>query len=63
MKIRSVRSAAASCGDAVFVLVPDGRVDVGEVLRGALGVAKATGDLKTSFRAVGGVCGLASVTL
>jgi len=53
MKIRSVRSAAASCGDAVFVLVPDGRVDVGEVLRGALGVAKATGDLKTSFRAVG----------
>ena len=53
MKIRSVTCAAASRGDAVFVLLSDGRADAGDALQGALRAAKATGDLKTSFRAVG----------
>ena len=52
MKIRSVSSAQGSRGDAVFVLCPDGRVDAGDALADALKAAKATGDLKTSFRAV-----------
>ncbi len=53
MKIRSVTCAAASRGDAVFVLAPDGRCDAGDALAAPLKAAKATGDLKTSFRAVG----------
>jgi leucyl aminopeptidase len=52
MKIRSVTCAAASRGDAVFVLAPDGRLDAGDALAAPLKAAKATGDLKTSFRAV-----------
>lgn len=52
MKIRHVSPAAASRGDAVYVLAPDGRADAGEALKKALQQAKATGDLKTSFRAV-----------
>ncbi len=53
MKIRSVTCAAASRGDAVFVLAPDGRCDAGDALAAPLKAAKATGDLKTSCRAVG----------
>jgi len=52
MKIRHVSSAVGSRGDAVFVLSPDGRVDAGKPLEAPLRAAKATGDLKTSFRAV-----------
>ena len=52
MKIRHVSTAAASRGDAVYVLAPDGRADAGDALKKALQQAKATGDLKTSFRAV-----------
>ena len=51
MKIRNVTSAAASRGDAVYVLAHDGRVDVGDALKKSLQHAKATGDMKTSFRA------------
>lgn len=51
MKIRHVTAAAASRGDAVYVLAPDGRVDAGDALKKPLQAAKATGDLKTSFRA------------
>ncbi|HEB53693.1 MAG TPA: leucyl aminopeptidase [bacterium] len=53
MKIRSVTAAQACRGEAVFVLLPDGRVDSGEALAEPLKGARATGDLKTSFRAVG----------
>ena len=52
MKIRHVSAAVASRGDAVFVLAPDGRFDAGEALLEALQFAKATGDLKTSYRTV-----------
>lgn len=52
MKIRHVSSAVGSRGDAVFVLAPDGRIDAGEPLAGPLKSAKATGDMKSSFRAV-----------
>jgi len=52
MKIRHVSAAQGSRGDACFVLASDGRVDAGEALSQALRAAKATGDLKTSFRAV-----------
>jgi len=53
MKTRSVTCAAASRGEAVFVLLPEGRVDLGAALQGALKAAKATRDLKTAPRAVG----------
>ena len=52
MNVRSVTCAAASRGDAVFVLAADGRIDAGDALQPCLRAAKATGDLRTSFRAV-----------
>ncbi|MFN6192396.1 MAG: M17 family peptidase N-terminal domain-containing protein, partial [Planctomycetota bacterium] len=53
MKSRLVPVAAASRGDAVFVLVVDGVApEAGAALKVPLAAAKATGDLKTSFRAV-----------
>jgi leucyl aminopeptidase len=53
MKSRLVPIAAASRGDAVFVLVVDGVApEAGAALKAPLAAAKATGDLKASFRAV-----------
>ena len=53
MKIRHVPVAAASRGDLTFVLALDGaNPDAGPALQAAVTAAKATGDLKTSFRAV-----------
>ncbi|MFK7741256.1 MAG: leucyl aminopeptidase [Planctomycetota bacterium] len=51
MKLRHAGAATASRGDAVFVLVPDGRYDAGDAVAAALQAAKATGDLKSGFRA------------
>jgi leucyl aminopeptidase len=52
MKVRLVSAAAASRGDAVFVLLVNGPAkDLGP-LAAAAAAAKATGDLKTSFRQV-----------
>lgn len=52
MKVRHAPTAAQRRSDTVFVLAPDGRVDGGPELADALKDAKATGDLRTSFRAV-----------
>src|SRR5690348_8986810 len=53
MKIRQVSAAAAARGDAVFVLAGEGAgPDGGRALQQAVAAAKATGDLKASFRAV-----------
>ena len=51
MKIRTVPLSTASRGDVVFVLAVDGNVpDAGRELHPAVVAAKATTDLKTSFR-------------
>ncbi len=48
-----VRAAAASRGEVVCVFVVEGTVpDAGSALRGAVAAAKATGDLKGTFRNV-----------
>jgi leucyl aminopeptidase len=53
MKTRLATAAAASRGDAVFVLAVDGTApDGGPALQSALAAAKATGDVKTTFRSV-----------
>ena len=53
MKCRIVSVASASRGDAVFVVVVDGTPpDAGPLLEPLLAAAKATGDLKPSFRSV-----------
>lgn len=52
MKIRLVQAAAGSRGDLVFVFAADGvSLDAGPALQQAVDAAKATGDLKTAFRA------------
>ncbi len=51
MKIRTVPAAGLGRGDLVFVLVADGVLEGGPALRTALAAGKASGDLKTSFRA------------
>ena len=51
MKIRHATLAAASRGDLVFVLAADGVTpDAGPSLQRAVAAARATGDLKTTFR-------------
>ncbi|MCA8977410.1 MAG: leucyl aminopeptidase [Planctomycetes bacterium] len=53
MKIRHATVAASSRGALVFVLATEtGTPDAGPALSQALGAAKATGDLKRSFRSV-----------
>jgi leucyl aminopeptidase len=52
MKIRHTPVAALQRGELVFSLVADGaEPDCGPALHAAVAAAKATGDLKTSFRA------------
>jgi leucyl aminopeptidase len=51
MKVRVVPLTAASRGDLVFVLTPEGQSpDAGSSLRAAVAAAKGTGDLKGGFR-------------
>ncbi|MCU0863302.1 MAG: leucyl aminopeptidase [Planctomycetes bacterium] len=53
MKIRHVQVAAGSRGEVVYVLAVDGTAaDAGPQLQAALAAAKATGDLKPTFRSV-----------